>query len=227
MAGNFLRWISRQVDRRRLKDPHWAKMFEEDPSGEVVSIDCETTGFDVRKDEIIYVSAIRVAGSRILTSSAFNAVIRPESAAMRADAIRVHQLRAVDVEAGRPMSEVLPELLDFIGGRPVVGYWIDYDVSMLDRCARRAFGFRLPNRRIEVSELYYQLKYGTAPQGTVVDLSFNAIARDLGLRELPAHDAFNDALSAAEMYVQLTDMRGRGRTIARERRDDTAAGIAH
>lgn len=227
MAGSFLRRVNRFLDRRRLKDPHWAAMFEEDPSGEVVSIDCETTGFDLKKDEIIFVSAIRVAGNRILTSSAFNALIRPESAAMRGEAIRVHQLRAVDVETGRPMREVLPELLDFIGGRPVVGYWIDYDVSMIDRCSRRSYGFRLPNRRIEVSELYYQLKYGSAPQGTQIDLSFNAIARDLGLRELPAHDAFNDALSAAEMYVQLTDMKARGCKIAREKTTDVVSSVTY
>ena len=227
MSARFLHWMRRQIDLRRLKDPHWAKMFTDDPSGEVVSIDCETTGFDTKKDDIIYVSAIRVAGNRILTASAYNAVIRPEGAEMRADAIRVHQLRAMDVVGGRSMAEVLPELLDFIGGRPLVGYWIDYDVAMINRCARQAFGFRLPNRRIEVSELYYQLKYGKAPQGTVVDLSFNAIARDLGLRELPAHDAFNDALSAAEMYVQLKDMKERGQQIARERGDDVSVGIAH
>ena len=227
MAGRLLRWMHRTLDRRRLKDPRWLPLFEEDPSGEVVSIDCETTGFDVKHDEIIYVSAIRIAGNRILTSSAFNALIRPERAEMRADAIRVHQLRAMDVEAGRPIAEVLPELLDFIGGRPLVGYWIDYDVAMLDRCTRRLCGFRLPNRRIEVSELYYDRKYASAPQGTVVDLTFNAIARDLGLRELPAHDAFNDALSAAEMYVQLKDMKGRGREIPRDRRGDTASTVVH
>ncbi len=226
MEGRFLRWIRRHIDRRRLKDPRWASMFDEDPSGEVVSVDCETTGFDTRRDDIITISAIRVAGNRILTSSAFGAVIRPE-AAMRADAIRVHQLRAMDVEGGRSMAEVLPDLLDFIGGRPLVGYWIDYDVAMLDRCTRRAYGFRLPNRRIEVSALYYERKYGSAPQGTVVDLTFNAIARDLGLRELPAHDAFNDALTAAEMYVQLQDMKARGIQIARDRRDDVASAIVH
>jgi DNA polymerase-3 subunit epsilon len=227
MFDRVLRRIRREIDRRRLKDPHWATMFEEDPSGEVVSIDCETTGFDLKNDEIIFVSAIRVSGNRILTSSAFNALIRPESAKMRAESIRIHQLRAVDVENGRPMSAVLPELLDFIGGRPVVGYWIDYDVSMIDRCSQRAYGFRLPNRRIEVSEIYYGLKYASAPQGTHVDLSFNAIARDLGLRQLPAHDAFNDALSAAEMYVQLTDMKNRGKGIEREVRDVASSGITY
>ena len=226
MFENIWQRLRREFDRRRLKDPRWLPLFSDDPSGEVVSIDCETTGFDTKKDDIIYVSAIRVAGNRILTSSAYNAVVRPR-AEMRADAIRVHQLRAVDVENGREMREVLPELLDFIGGRPIVGYWIDYDAAMIGRYTREYCGFCLPNRRIEVSKLYYELKYGNAPQGTVIDLSFNAIARDLGLRELPAHDAFNDALSAAEMYVQLTDMKARGRIIERERRDEAAVGIGY
>jgi DNA polymerase III subunit epsilon len=217
-------WLRRRIDRARLKDPRWSVLFDEDPSGEVVSVDCETTGFDTKRDDIISISAIRIRGNRILTSSAFNAYVRPE-AEMRADAIRVHQLRAVDVESARPMSEVLPEFLDFLGGRPLVGYWIDYDAAMIDRYVKRSYGFRLPNRRIEVSGLYYERKYGDAPQGTQIDLSFAAISRDLGLRQLTLHDAFNDALTAGEMYVQLTDMKQRNRRIAREQTHDASAGI--
>lgn len=224
MAGRLLRWVRRHIDRKRMKDSRWAVMFDEDPSGEVVSVDCETTGFDTKHDDIITISAIRIAGNRILTSKSFNAVVRPD-AAMRADAIRIHQLRAVDVEGGRAMRDVLPEFLEFLGGRPLVGYWIDYDAAMLDRYVKDYYGFRLPNRRIEVSSIYYELKYGDAPQGTVVDLTFNAMARDLGLRELPAHDAFNDALSAGEMYVQLKDMKARGQRIKRVVTHDASAGI--
>ena len=220
MWNRLRRWI----DRARLKDPRWAALFDEDPSGEVVSVDCETTGFDTKRDDIISISAIRIRGNRILTSQAFNAYVRPE-AEMRADAIRVHQLRAVDVANARPMREVLPEFLEFLGGRPLVGYWIDYDAAMIGRYVREYYGFSLPNRRIEVSGNYYELKYGNAPQGTVIDLSFAAITRDLGLRELAQHDAFNDALMAAEMHVQLVDMRARGVRIARAQTHDASAGI--
>jgi len=31
------------------------------------------------------------------------------------------------------MHKVLPELLHFIGGRPIVGYYVDFDVTMLDK----------------------------------------------------------------------------------------------
>lgn len=220
----MFRWVRHRLDRMRLKDPRWQPLFEEDASGEVVSVDCETTGFDTRLDDVISISAIKIADNKILTSQAFNAYVRPE-AEMREDAIRVHQLRALDVANARPMREVLPEFLDFLGGRPLVGYWIDYDAAMLDRYVKTFYGFRLPNRRIEVSGLYYDRKYGDAPQGTQIDLSFAAITRDLGLRTLALHDAFNDALSAAEMYVQLLDMKARNIRIERDQSHDASASI--
>ena len=115
------------------------------------------------------------------------------------------------------MREVLPELLRFIGGRPIVGYYVDFDVRMLDKYVLRYIEAKLPNRRIEVSEIYYALKYGGAPPGTVLDLRFGSILLDLGIPSLGQHDALNDALMTAMMYVQLRDMRKRGARIGRER----------
>ena len=56
-------------------------------------------------------------------------------------------------------------MLRFIGGRPIVGYYVDFDVRMLDKYVLRYIEAKLPNRRIEVSEIYYALKYGGAPPG--------------------------------------------------------------
>jgi DNA polymerase-3 subunit epsilon len=138
---------------------------------------------------------------------------------MSARSIRVHQLLSKEVERGRPMQEVMPELLRFIGSRPLVGYWIDFDVRMLDKYLIDTLNIHLPNRRFDVSGLYYDRKYGNAPAGTRIDLSLAGIRRDLGLPALPQHDAFNDALSAAEMYLILKDMTARHVRIRRERAD--------
>ena len=53
------------------------------------------------------------------------------------------------------MQDVLPELLRFIGSRPLIGYWIDFDVRMLDKYLIETLNIHLPNRRIDVSKLYY------------------------------------------------------------------------
>lgn len=212
----FFRKLRRFVDRIALQRPEYRFLFEPPPADEVVTLDCETTGFDPWVDDVISVAAIRIKGNRILTSEKFEAILKPE-ASMRADAIKVHQLRAVDVANARPMSEVLPDLLRFIGSRPLVGYWIDFDVSMLDKYVLEQVGINLPNERIDVSQLYYDRKYARAPQGTALDLTFAAISRDLGLNELTLHDAFSDALMAGEMYVILKDMIDRDERFARVR----------
>ena len=113
-------------------------------------------------------------------------MVRPD-ARMKAEAIKVHRLRESDVAAGRAMEDVLPEFLRFIGARPLVGYYLEFDLAMINKHARRLIGIELPNRRIEVSGLYYERKYGGAPPGVEIDLRFAAILADLGLpRPRPA-----------------------------------------
>lgn len=212
----MLRWIRRQIDRQLLLDRSYAFLFDADETGEVVSLDCETTGFNVLTDDIVSIAAIRIRGPRIFTSSAFRAIVRPD-AAMKASAIKMHQLREQDVAHGRPMREMLPELLRFIGSRPLVGYWIAFDVRMLNQYLMTMLNIHLPNPTIDVSKLYYQRKYDGAPPGTAIDLRYSTILGDLGLPALPQHDAMNDAIGAAEMYVVLEDMRARRARIPRHR----------
>ena len=103
-------------------------------------------------------------------------------------------------------------------GGPIVGYYVDFDVRKSpQQHIFRYIEAKLINRRIEVSEIYFALKYGGAPPGTVLDLRFQSILVDLGIPSLKQYDAFNDALMTAMMYVQLRDMRQRGARIGRER----------
>jgi DNA polymerase-3 subunit epsilon len=214
--------IGRLINRIALADRTYRFLFEAEPGNEAVSLDCETTGFDPWVDEIISVAAIRIVGRCIQASTAFRALVRPD-AAIRPASIKVHQLREIDVAGARPMSEVLPDLLRFIGSRPLVGYWIDFDVRMLDKYLLAMINTRLPNRRIDVSKLYYDRKFGSAPPGTRIDLRYATILADLGLPARAQHDAFEDALGAAESYLVLEDMRERG---ARLRRQSSEAYVA-
>jgi DNA polymerase-3 subunit epsilon len=207
--------VGRLINRFSLSDQTYRFLFEAEPGNEVVSLDCETTGFDHWVNEIISVAAIRIVGRRIQASTAFRALVKPD-AAMRPASIKVHQLREIDVAGARPMSDVLPDLLHFIGSRPLVGYWIDFDVRMLDKYLLAMINTRLPNRRIDVSKLYYDRKLGWAPPGTRIDLRYATILADLGLPARAQHDAFEDALGAAESYLVLEDMRERGARLPRQ-----------
>lgn len=210
------RYLKSTYDWYKLKDRSYEFLFEPPPADEVVSVDCETTGLNPRKDDIISIAAIRIKGSRILTSEAFRATVKPK-AQMAADAIKVHQIRKSEAAQGWALQDILPGFLKFIGSRPLVGYWIDFDARMLNKGVQHFLKISLPNQRIDVCDLYYDRKYGNAPPNTKLDLKFASILQDLNLPPLQAHDAFNDALSTAEMYVILKDLKERGAYLKRNR----------
>ena len=201
--------LRRRLYRRLLRDPDYRFLFEPPPPGEAVSIDCETTGLSLRKDDIVTVAAVKICGNRILASKRFEATVRPK-AKLNSDAIKVHRLREQDIAGGRTMEEVLPDFLRFIGSRPLVGFYLEFDVAMLNKHVRRLLGIPLPNEQIEVSGTYYERKYGDAPPGAQVDLRFASILDDLGLPMLDQHDALSDALMTAMMHLTLEDLKARG-----------------
>ncbi len=203
--------------RASLGNHDYKFLFRPGPPGEVVSLDCETTGLDPRRDEIVAIAAVLIRGNRIVTSSRFEALVRPEEAQAGPESIKVHRLRQRDVANAQPMRRVLPALLRFIGGRPLVGYYIDFDARMLDKYTLNLIETKLPNQQIEVSALYYDRKYGNAPPGSTFDLRFARILTDLGIPQLEAHDALNDAVMAGMAYLALRDMKARGVRIRRER----------
>jgi DNA polymerase-3 subunit epsilon len=62
------------------------------------------------------------------------------------------------------------------------------------------------NKQEEVSAIYYDKKISTIHQGNI-DLSFDKILEDLGLPKFQAHDALNDAVMTAMMYLKLKQMK--------------------
>lgn len=203
--GGWLGGLRRRWMMRHLADSHFATMFDAPPAGEWVTLDCETTGLDVRRDRIIAIGAVRIVGNRLLTSQALELLVRPERA-LTADNVRVHRLREQDVAHGLDATQAMCRLLEFIGSRPLVGYYLAFDVAMLNREIWPLLGVRLPQQKIEVSALYYDYKNRQLPahlRGTSIDLGLATMLKELGLPQRPAHNALDDAVMAGLAFVKL------------------------
>ena len=205
----FFPWIfdRRERARKRLRDPDYAFLFEPEHPDELVVFDTETTGLDRKRSDIVSLAAIRIRGNRLLTSQRLELVVRPSREIEHA-AIAVHGLRPMDVAGGLPAREAVGRFLRFIGTRPLVGYYLEFDIAMIDRVIRPWLGVSLPNRAIEVSALYYdramrERSTRDALYTATVDLSFARIMAELDLPVLPAHDALNDALMTGLIYLKL------------------------
>ena len=193
-----------------LADPHFGFMYDSPPKDEWVTLDCETTGLDVQHDQIISVGAVRIVGNRLLTSQRLELLVRPERA-LSAGSVRVHRLRERDVALGMKPEEAMRRLLEFIGSRPLVGYYLEFDVAMINREIWPMLGVGLPQPKIEVSAMYYDYKNRQRPaheRDTMIDLRFQTLMDDLGLPQREAHDALNDAVMAGLAFVKLRRLLG-------------------
>ena len=188
-----------------LGDPRFRFMWDDPPPNEWVTLDCETTGLDTRRDEIISIGALRIVGDRLMTSERLELLVRP-SRAISPESVVVHGLRESDVAGGLAPDDAMMQLMRFIGSRPLVGYYLEFDLAMIDRAIFPMLGMGLPQQRIEVSSLYYEYKRRQLPpyrQAESIDLRFATLMADLDLPQRAAHDALNDAVMAGLAFVKL------------------------
>lgn len=210
---NFKAWLkgSRLNKlKRQLKDPAYQYLFDVEPDV-FVCFDCETTGLDTKKDRIITLSAVKIIGNEVQTSQSLNLVIKqPED--ISAESIAVHQIRNVDVNNSDELYldefEAIKQFLEFIRGATLVGYYLEFDVAMVNRVIKPHLGIGLPNPRIEVSGMYHDYamqKYKRSCIEPNIDLSFDTILQKLEIPNLGQHDAFSDALMTALIFLKLKE----------------------
>ena len=208
--GGLIHRLRRGWQHRQLRDSEWGFLVDAPPAGEWVALDCETTGLNPRSDEIIAIGAVRIKGNRIMSSERLELLVQPQGN-VSAESIRVHRLREMDVADGLPVEEAMRQLIHFIGSRPLVGYYLEFDVAMINRAMKPLLGIRLPQKQIEVSALYYDYKFRQLPpyqqqDNADIDLRFNTLMEDLALPTRDAHDALNDAVMAALAFIKLKEL---------------------
>ncbi|EXJ09340.1 MULTISPECIES: 3'-5' exonuclease [Nitrincola] len=195
------RMIRRLKDRRDHKDSEYAHLFEPYKGDEIVSLDCETTSLDVKKAEILSIGAVKIKGRKVITSDRLDIKLKPP-ASLSKDSILIHKIRASDLVDGIEIDEALEQVLQFVGNRPILGYYVNYDIRVLDKFIRPQYGFGLPNKAIELSHVYHDIiKWKSV--GGEIDLRFDTISKKLDIPILQRHTALGDAITVALMYVRL------------------------
>jgi DNA polymerase-3 subunit epsilon len=180
----------------------WRHLADPYDGDEVVVLDCETSVFDKRKGELLSVAAVVVKGQEIQLSQALDLTVK-STAKTDENAVRVHYLRREDRHLGVSSAEAIEKVLDFVGNRPICGFYIEYDRAILNRYIKRLYNFKLPNRFIEVSEIYVNQKRRYIPE-LQLDLTFEGLAKDLQVPVIERHTAIGDVISTALMYIKLT-----------------------
>lgn len=190
--------------KRSLKDKRYEYLFDEPKLNEYVCLDCETTGLNPKKDEILSIGAVLINENKVLMRETFNIFVKP-SKNITHESIKIHHIRPIDLQNAVEPQEAIFKLLDFIGNRPIVGYYINFDIAMISKYTKQYIGIKLPNEAIEVSSMYYRTRKKSS-EYEFIDLKFDTIMEELNIPTLGKHDALNDAIMTSMMFLKLRDL---------------------
>lgn len=202
MFFSFINRYKKKKNFSKLKDMRYSYLFDEDDSGEFVVFDTETTGLNPKKDEILSIGAVKIRDNKILTSETFEVYFQTINS-ISEESIKIHGIRPCDIQNATKCEEGIKSFLQFIGSRPLVGYYLEFDVAMINRYTVPMLGITLPNEMIEVSEIYYDKTISLIPQGNI-DLRFDTILKKCSIPNMGIHNAVNDAIMTAMIYLKLT-----------------------
>ena len=198
----MFRNISNYFNKKNLKDKKYSFLFDKPLKNEYVCFDCETTGLDPKIDDIISIGAVIIKDNTIVSSKKFVRYIKPKNCSLDEKSIKIHHIRECDLKNGCEIEDVILDFLEFIGNRTLVGYFLDFDKNMINKYLKPLLGITLPNRSIEVSEIYHDFKIELIPQ-SFMDLKFKTIVNDLDIPEFGNHDSYNDAIMTAMIFLKL------------------------
>jgi len=199
LFDNYIR--SRKLSK--LKDKEFTFLFEENiENDEYVVFDTETTGLNPKEDEILSIGAVMIKGNKILTSQTFEVYVK-NSKKINSKSIEIHAIRACDLHNATNSEDAIKDFLQFIGSRPLIGYYLEFDVAMINKYIKPMLGITLPNKMIEVSEIYFDKQISLIPQGNI-DLRFDTILKNYDIPNMGVHNAVNDSIMTAMIYLKLT-----------------------
>ncbi len=172
-----------------------------------VVMDTELTGLDVKKDSIVSVGAVAMAGGRIILGETFYEMVCPETA-LRSESIVVHGIMPSEV-AGKPsFGAVLDDFLKFCEGAVIVGHFLSLDLAFLNKEMKRLQGrkFRYPVAdTLRVHEWMQDHSRGARGQYDACEENKDlfSMAKKYQIQVSAAHNALMDAFITAQLFQRF------------------------
>lgn len=169
--------------------------YIEDFIDEYVVLDLETTGLSPESNEIIEIGAILYKNG--VKSSEFTTLIRPKSR-ISGFITNLTGISNEMVSTAPSIEEVLPELMTFLGDKPVLAHNASFDLGFLNAAYHRCFGIPFPNDYLDTMRISRKLYPNERHR--LQDLT----AR-FGIRRDGAHRSMADCIMTQKAYECMRD----------------------
>lgn len=154
-----------------------------------VALDLEATGLDAQRDAIIEVGAARFRRDELLET--YSTFVDP-GRHIPHEITTLTGITDHDVRGAPHLYDVLPDLVRFVGGAPVIGHSVNFDLRFLQQHSQD-----FDNEHLDTFELAGVL----LPDAD--RYSLNRLAQMLGVTLEQAHRALDDAVASYRVFRAL------------------------
>lgn len=164
-----------------------------------IVIDCEMTGLDPAKDELLSIGWVRVRHQSIDMRSARHRLIKSD--ANVGQSATIHMIRDCELQKGQSIEDVLQELLSDASGFLPVFHNASLDLAFLNRAVERALGAPWWPSYVDTLLNEKRLLVRRTEVPTSGDLTLAQCRRRYNLPPYQGHNALVDALATAELLL--------------------------
>ncbi len=167
---------------------------------EFLALDLETTGLEFARDEILSVGFVPVRALRLHFADSTSLMIRP-ARPIPPDTAVVHQIFDDQAASGSELHEIMPLVLRALAGKIMIAHHAPVEAGFLAAACQRLYGFKPIFPAIDTLELE---KRSLRRREQVVRsgaLRLGALRERYGLPRHGAHNALNDAIAVAELFL--------------------------
>ncbi|MCK5665366.1 MAG: 3'-5' exonuclease [Thiotrichaceae bacterium] len=161
-----------------------------------VVIDTETTGLHAYSgDEIISICLLEMQGLT-LTGRKFQTLINPQRHISELSTA-IHGLRDEDIVGCPKITDILAELIEFLGEAVIIGHHLGFDLRFLNKTFKKELLCKLHHPWLDTMLLYI------AYSGRLGHYSLDEVAKNCRIKNHARHTALGDAMITAQIFQKI------------------------
>lgn len=165
------------------------------------AIDFETTGLDLARDAIVSYGVVPVDGGRIRVAGSAHRLVRP-GVPPSPKSQTIHLLRPVDLADAATEREAAADLRARLARRIVLAWFADVEMHLLARSLGGSVA-AWRRRTVDVRNLAIAVEGKPASARGELGYALSATARRYGVPVAASHEAYDDALVTAQLFLVL------------------------
>lgn len=166
----------------------------------ILAVDFETTGLDCNKNQILSIGCVAIENQQVKLASCYHQVVNVEGK-LQNDNVLIHQITD-DVKAkGKPLENVLAELFKLLAGKAMLVHYASIEKHFLAKACQQLYGVVPDYPMIDTFMLAKKSKDLSGQPYAPASLRLAALRQEYHLPEHFGHNALNDAIATAELFL--------------------------